>query len=137
MSELVATPAAFISILVFLPAVVALFISIAPINGEQAKWTAFATTVVAFVMSMMMIFGDGPVQFQAGVAEVREAGLYRFDTRFVSGDVFRISIDAGAVKYAKNGVVFYTSTVAPTFPLILDSAILNLGGTVTNARIAP
>jgi NADH-quinone oxidoreductase subunit M len=71
MSDLVATPAAFISILVFLPAVVALFISIAPINGEQAKWTAFATTVVVFVMSMMMIFGDGPVQFQAGVAEMQ------------------------------------------------------------------
>ena len=31
------TPAAFISVLVFLPAVVALFIAIAPLNGEQAK----------------------------------------------------------------------------------------------------
>ncbi|MGD9637420.1 MAG: NuoM family protein [Pirellulales bacterium] len=71
MSELISTPVAFISVLVFLPAVVALFISIAPINGEQAKWTTLATMVVCFVMSMVMIFGDGPVQFKAGEAAMQ------------------------------------------------------------------
>lgn len=71
MPDLVSTPVAFISVLVFLPAVVALFIAIAPINGEQAKWTALAATVVVFVMSMVMIFGDGPVQFKAGEAAMQ------------------------------------------------------------------
>ena len=60
------TPAAFLSVLVFLPAVVALFIAIAPLSGEQAKWISLAATAVMFVMSMAMIFGWSQVQFAAG-----------------------------------------------------------------------
>ena len=71
MFDFISTTAGFISVLVFLPAVVALFIGIAPINGSQAKWLSFATTVVLFVMSMAMIFGGSEVQFEAGVAEMQ------------------------------------------------------------------
>jgi len=67
----ITTPIAFISVLVFLPAVVALFISIAPINGEQAKWTTLLTTIIIFLMSINMIFGDGAVQFRAGEAQMQ------------------------------------------------------------------
>jgi NADH-quinone oxidoreductase subunit M len=65
------TPAAFLSVLVFLPAVVSLFIAIAPLSGEQAKWLSLATTLVVFIMSMMMIFGGSEVRFEAGVAEMQ------------------------------------------------------------------
>lgn len=65
------TPAAFLSVLVFLPAVVALFIAIAPLSGDQSKWLSLATTVVVFIMSMMMIFGGSDVRFEAGVAEMQ------------------------------------------------------------------
>ncbi len=65
------TPATFISVLVFLPAVVALFIAIAPLSGEQSKYLSLATTGVTFVMSMMMIFGGSDVRFDAGVAAMQ------------------------------------------------------------------
>ncbi len=75
------------------------------------------------------------IRLQAGIAEVRETGLYRTNTTFVSGDVFRIAVASGVVKYFKNGVVFYTSAVVPTYPMLVDSAIFNLNGTISNAVI--
>jgi NADH-quinone oxidoreductase subunit M len=65
------SPAAFLSVLVFLPAVVALFIAIAPLNGEQSKILSLFTVGVIFVMSMMMIFGGSDVRFDAGVAQMQ------------------------------------------------------------------
>jgi len=73
------------------------------------------------------------LRFQAGIAEVREYGVYRADTTFVSGDVFRVAVVAGTVEYSKNGTVFYTSAAVPIYPVIADSAFLNLGATVANA----
>ena len=75
------------------------------------------------------------VRLQSGFAEVRESGLYKADTSFVTGDVFRIAVESGVVKYYKNCTLFYTSTVAPVYPLLVDSSILSLNGTVTNAVI--
>ncbi len=75
------------------------------------------------------------IRLQSGSAEVREKGVYKADTTFVSGDVFRIAVGAGIVNYYKNGTVFYTSTTAPTYPLQASVSINSLGGTVTNAVI--
>src|SRR5205823_14625079 len=61
-----------------------------------------------------------------GVAEVRENDLYRADTPYVSGDVFRVAVQSGVIRYSKNGVVFYTSTVAPTYPLLVDTSLHSL-----------
>jgi hypothetical protein len=72
---------------------------------------------------------------QSGSAEVREKGVYKADTSFVSGDVFRIAVGAGVVNYYKNGTLFYTSSTAPTYPLQALVSINSLGGTITNAMI--
>ena len=72
----------------------------------------------------------------AGWAEVREDGVYRRDTRYIAGDVFRIAIEGGVVKYSKNGLIFYESKVVPTYPLLMDAAITSLRGIISNARIA-
>jgi NADH-quinone oxidoreductase subunit M len=64
----ISTPAAFLSVLVFLPAVVALFIAIAPVNGDQAKWISLAAIGVTFLMSLAMIFGWSEVQFATATA---------------------------------------------------------------------
>lgn len=76
---------------------------------------------------------DFGIRLQSGTAEVRENGLWRADTPFVAGDVFRITVTSGVVRYSKNGVVFYTSTVTPTYPLFFAAALANLNSTVTNA----
>src|SRR3972149_3756931 len=65
------TPAAFLSVLVFLPAVAALIIAIAPLSGEQSKILSLFTVFAVFAMSMMMIFGGSDVKFDAGVAQMQ------------------------------------------------------------------
>jgi hypothetical protein len=79
---------------------------------------------------------DFAVRLQGGVAEVRESGSYRGDTSFASGDVFRIAVESGAVRYYKNGTLFHTSAVAPVYPLRPDASISALYGTVSSAMIS-
>jgi len=75
------------------------------------------------------------IRFQSNIAEVREGGVYRADISFAATDVFRVGIQSGVVRYSKNGTVFYTSGVAPAYPLLLAASFSNLGGWVRNAMI--
>jgi glucose/arabinose dehydrogenase len=72
----------------------------------------------------------------AGYAEVRENGTYRWDTPYAAGDVFRVAVVAGQVRYSRNGVVFYTSATPPAYPLLVDTSLGSTGATITNAVIA-
>ena len=71
----------------------------------------------------------------SGYAEVRENGQYRSDTPVNDGDVLRIAVEAGTVKYLKNGVLFYTSSNAARYPLRADTALSSAGASVNNAMI--
>jgi len=71
-----------------------------------------------------------------GVAEVREGNVYRAETPYAVGDVFRVSVTGGVVKYSKNGVVFYTSGLAPAYPLVVDASLLTMSSTINNAMIS-
>ena len=51
-------------------------------------------------------------------------------------DLFRIAVEGGVVKYYRNGTLIYTSGVAPTYPLVLDTALASMGSTVQNAAIS-
>ena len=54
---------------------------------------------------------------------------------YAQGDVFRVGVTNGVVRYYKNGTAFYVSSGTPTFPLIVDSAIFNQGGKLANAMV--
>jgi hypothetical protein len=71
-----------------------------------------------------------------GIAEVRENNVYQRETTYRSGDVFRVAIESGSVKYYKNGAVFYTSARTPAYPLMVDAALINMSCTIANAVIA-
>jgi len=72
-----------------------------------------------------------------GVVEIYENDIYRAGTvGYTPGDVFRVAVDQGIVKYSKNGVVFYTSSQKPTFPLLADTSLWTAGATLTNAVIS-
>jgi hypothetical protein len=71
----------------------------------------------------------------SGMWEIRETGVYRKDGTFAPGDRFRIVIEGGAVKYQRNGVTVYTSGTAPAFPLVLDTVIFSVGGSVAGAVV--
>jgi hypothetical protein len=67
-----------------------------------------------------------------GGIDVRENGVYRAETTYASGDVFRIAVESSIVKYYKNGALFYTSAKAPAYPLRVDSSLLTSGATLKN-----
>jgi len=71
-----------------------------------------------------------------GIAYVYESGAWKASlAAYVPGDVFRVSVEGGVVKYRKNGALLYTSLVAPTYPLLVDTSIYNNGGQILNAVI--
>jgi len=71
-----------------------------------------------------------------GWAEVYEKAVWKADVQYGPGSVFRVAVVAGRVQYSKNGVVFYTSTALPTYPLLLDVTLWSRNATITNARIS-
>jgi YD repeat-containing protein len=54
---------------------------------------------------------------------------------YAPGDRFRVAVEGGVVKYKRNGAVFYTSTIAPTYPLLVDTSFYTNGATLTNVVI--
>ena len=67
------------------------------------------------------------------VVEVRENNVYKAETGYSAGDLFRVSVEAGVVKYYRNGVLFYTSLKAPAYPLSAAASFISMDTTVTNA----
>lgn|GEM_PF-1960254 len=72
-----------------------------------------------------------------GSLAVYESGEFRGQVgTYVAGDKLRVAVEGGVVKYYKNGTLLYTSTVAPTYPLLFDTSISTSWGNVTNAYIS-
>jgi hypothetical protein len=71
-----------------------------------------------------------------------QVGIYESGTNrglfgaYSVNDVFKVGVEANIVKYYRNGVVFYISTVAPVLPLLVDVSINTVNGTVTNALVS-
>ena len=71
-----------------------------------------------------------------GITSIRENGVYRVEITYKAGDVFRITVENGVVKYYKNNSLIYQSRVAATSPLVAAASVLDMGGTVSNAWIS-
>ena len=71
-----------------------------------------------------------------GAIYVFEKGVNRgsFGT-YQSGNLFRVAVVGGVVKYSRNGTVFYTSTQTRTYPLLVDTWLYTLGATLNNVVI--
>ena len=72
------------------------------------------------------------IRLQAGTAEVRESGTYKFEISFGPGDTFSIAVNNGSVTYAKNGSVFYTSTVSASGSLRAHAIFFDVNGSLRN-----
>ena len=72
---------------------------------------------------------------EIGVAEVRENNLYTGEIPYRTGDVFRVAVQAGVVRYYKNGGLFQSSLNSPVYPLFADASFLTVGGRIDNAVI--
>jgi hypothetical protein len=64
-----------------------------------------------------------------------QATLVNSSNTYAVGDVLKVAAEAGAVKYYKNGVLLYTSSVSPTYPLFADMGIETLGASITGLQI--
>lgn len=76
---------------------------------------------------------DYAIRYWGGGAEVWENGIYQGETTYSPNDVLRIEIVSGTVRYRKNGVVFYISAMAPSYPLKADTSIATPNASVNNA----
>jgi polyvinyl alcohol dehydrogenase (cytochrome) len=70
-----------------------------------------------------------------GVAEVRENNIYKAETTYRTGDVFRIADESGVVKSYHNGSLIYVSQQRPNYPLIADAVLIGQGARIDNAVI--
>jgi hypothetical protein len=71
-----------------------------------------------------------------GLLLVYEGGAGRGSLgSYAPGDRVRVAVEDGVVKYRKNGVLLYTSTVAPTYPLKVDTSLYSTGATISGAMI--
>src|SRR5262249_38110199 len=53
-----------------------------------------------------------------------------------TGDVFRVSVESGVVKYYRNGGLFFTSGQVPSYPLHCAAVLDGSGATIGNAVIS-
>jgi hypothetical protein len=71
-----------------------------------------------------------------GALAVLENGVYRgtFGT-YAVGDTLAVAVQSGVVFYLRNGVVVYTSTVAATHPLLVDTTFYDAGAALSGALL--
>ena len=73
---------------------------------------------------------------QAGTLIVIESGAVRQTVgAYATGDTLEVAVQNGLVVYKKNNVLLFTSTVPPTYPLLVDAALNFTGATITVARV--
>jgi len=111
-------------------------------SDGHMEFTVNETQKLLYVGLSLDQQGTGPTQIdfalalQAGYAEVRENGAYRGDAPINIGDVLRVRVAGGTVTYARNGVVFYTSTAAPAYPLRGYTTLFSVGSSVSSAKLS-
>jgi hypothetical protein len=79
---------------------------------------------------------DFGLDLAPGALYVFEKGVNKgyFGT-YATGDRLRVAVVGGVVKYSRNGIVFYTSTQTPVYPLLVDTWLHYQGATLNNAII--
>jgi RHS repeat-associated protein len=73
---------------------------------------------------------NGNVSGYEGATHLGNLGSYG------TGDVLRVAIENGVVMFKKNGDVFYTSTAAPNYPLMVDTSLYTNGATINNVVLS-
>lgn len=81
---------------------------------------------------------DFAMSLSEGSLGVYENGNFRGVVgTYAAGDRLRVAVEGGVVNYYKNeSELLYSSTVAPVYPLLLDTSISTGWGNITNAKIA-
>jgi RHS repeat-associated protein len=71
-----------------------------------------------------------------GTLEVLESGTNRGNKgAYTLGDVLKVAVVSGVVKYYRNSTVIYTSGVTPSYPLYMDTSIYTSGARLVGALL--
>jgi RHS repeat-associated protein len=71
-----------------------------------------------------------------GTLKIYEKGTYMGSFGSYSvGDVLRVAVESGTVKYYRNSTLLYTSGVSPTYPLRIDTSIYTPGAWIKYAYV--
>jgi hypothetical protein len=72
-----------------------------------------------------------------GTLQIYESGSLRGNFgNYSTGQTLQVAVEGGVVKYKRNGTVLYTSTMTPTHPLLVDTALYTQGSTLNSAVIS-
>jgi hypothetical protein len=72
----------------------------------------------------------------SGTIQILESGLNRGSFgSYVAGDTFKVQVEKSKVTYWKNGSLLFTSSLTPSFPLLLDTALSTDGATITDVTL--
>lgn len=68
-----------------------------------------------------------------GTVKVHESGVLRGTYgSYSNGDLLRVEIRDGVVRYLRNGTLLYTSAIPPAYPLHADTALYTTGATLSH-----
>ena len=85
--------------------------------------------------------GVGDVDFglmmAGGTLQIYQRGAQKLGgISLMQGDRLRVSVEGGVIKYSRDGVLVYTSSLAPTYPLLVDTSILTPGAQIVGTTIS-
>jgi hypothetical protein len=78
---------------------------------------------------------DYSFRMQSGEADVYEHNTWLANIAVAVGDVLKINVTGGVVTYYKNGVLQYTSSQSPTYPMYVITSMIDGNSTIYNAQI--
>jgi len=80
---------------------------------------------------------DFALYFASGTLYIYEGGLNRGSFgSLVSTDKLRVSVEGGVVRYRKNGILLYSSALAPVYPLLVDASLSSSGAVLSGAVLS-
>ena len=72
---------------------------------------------------------DGSILVLEGGANRGPVGVYQ------TGDILKVAVESGVVKYYQNDSLLYTSSVSPVYPLLVDTSLNHNGATLKDVHI--
>jgi hypothetical protein len=113
-------------------------------NNGYLEFTATETNTSRMVGLSASNADNGYASIRYAIYLINNAtiGVYENGTNrgsfgtYAASDVFRVGAENGIIKYYKNNVVFFVSSLVPSFPLFADVSIQTINGTITNAFIS-
>lgn len=109
------------------------YVEFAPVAGQRMVAGLGTDLTASTSWTIDYAFSFWP----AGTWEIRELGNYRGEGTFSAGDRFRVVVQGTTVRYQKNGVTVYSSTLTATFPLVADTSIFTVGGGLADSVLGP